>query len=357
MTVKILQIGAGIRGRHWAEYVKAFDGTTCVALVEPDAGHREQAKALVGGDVATFTSLEEALGKVPADAALIVSPDHLHAEQAIRCLEAGLTVMIEKPFTPTVAEAARVLGKVQETGRQVIVAEQYRFWAAERTVKQLLDEGRIGRVDHCVFQDRRNMPASTEGPWLRGVDYPQLQAIAVHHFDSMRMWFGTPRSIFVEAWRSPWSDYQGADNSAAQIDFGNVHVQYLGTMRSPRFETAIRIQGEHGAIWTNRRYVAVKKGGSRWFLPVRNVPVPKGDEKSYPQGGTTALLMALRDAVTSNAPAETRGEDNIWSIAMVEAGKRAAREGRTVRVAEVGDGRFVPARDRAAVAHEPERVA
>ena len=40
---------------------------------------------------------------------------------------------------------------------------------------------------------------------------------------------------FAKAWRSPWSDYQGCENTQAEVDFGNIQVQYLGTMRSPRF--------------------------------------------------------------------------------------------------------------------------
>lgn len=341
MTVRILQIGAGIRGRHWIEYVKAFPGTECVALVEPDPGNQEKARALLGPSCRIFTELETALGTVEADAALIASPDRLHAEQALACLDKGLTVMIEKPFTPTVAEAARVLARAAEVGRQVIVAEQYRFWAAERTVKKLLEEGRIGRVDHCVFVDHRAMRAASEGPWLAEVDYPQLQAVAVHHFDSLRMWFGRPRALSVKAWRAPWSDYKGCECSQALVDMGSVQVSYLGTMSSPRYGCSIRIDGEKGTIWTNRRWVFLREGGSRFFLPVRNVKVPPGDEKSYPQGGTTALLMALRDAVEKNVPAETRGEDNIWTIAMLEAGKRSAAEGRAVAIGEVGDGRFV----------------
>lgn len=342
MTVRILQIGAGIRGRHWLDYVKAFAGTECVALVEPDPANQEKARAVLGPSCRIFADLAAALDAVEADAALIASPDRLHADHALACLDKGLHLLIEKPFTPSVAEAAAVLARALEVGRQVIVAEQYRFWAAERTVKKLIEDGRIGRVDHCVFVDHRAMRAASEGPWLARIDYPQLQAVAVHHFDSLRMWFGRPHALSVKAWRAPWSDYEGFECTQAQIDMGTVQVSYTGTMSAQRYGCAIRIDGERGAIWTNRRWVFLREGSGRFFLPVRNVKVPPGDEKSYPQGGTTALLMALVAAVEHGTPAETRGEDNIWTIAMLEAGKRAAAEGRTVAIAEVGDGRFVP---------------
>ncbi len=143
-----------------------------------------------------------------ADAALIVSPDRLHAEHAGQCLAAGLTLLIEKPLAPTLAEAETILHAAAAAGRPVLVAEQYRFWPAERTVLKLLQSGSIGRVDHATVVDRRNQPARGEGPWFKSLEYAHLQDIAVHHFDSLRMWFGQPTSIFARAWRTPWSDYE-----------------------------------------------------------------------------------------------------------------------------------------------------
>jgi hypothetical protein len=68
---------------------------------------------------------------------------------------------------------------------------------------------------------------------------------------------------------------------------------------------------------------------------MRNDKVPKGDERPYPQGGTTSLLNSLRDASLHAKPAETRADDNIWTVAMVEAGQISDRERRTVQLSEV----------------------
>jgi len=65
------------------------------------------------------------------------------------------------------------------------------------------------------------------------------------------------------------------------------------------------------------------------------VKTPPGDEAKYPREGTTSLLNSLRDAVEKGALPETNGEDNIWNVAMVEAGKRSDREGRTVPIVEL----------------------
>jgi predicted dehydrogenase len=339
VAIRILQCGAGIRGNHWAQFVREHPDVECVGVVDVDSAALDRIKDRVQSESCRyFSDLEQALEQVAADAALIVSPSALHAAHAIRCMEAGLTVMVEKPFGTSVAEAERVLERARALDKQVIVAENYRFFPAERTVKKLLGEGLLGVVDNATLIDRRHMPSHTEGPWLASIDYPHLQEVAIHHFDSLRSLFERPGSISARVWNPPWTDYRHGANTEALIDFGDVRVQYLGTLLSHRFGFSLWIEGERGLIWTNRRHVAWRPKGSRWFRPVRNVRVPPGDEKKYLQGGTTSLLNSLRDAVRDGAPAETRGDDNIWTVAMVEAAKLSDRERRTVAIAEVYAG-------------------
>jgi predicted dehydrogenase len=339
VAIKLLQCGAGIRGNHWAQFVREHPDVECVGVVDVDPAALDRIKEKVQSESCRyFGDLDQALSEAKAEAALIVSPSALHASQAIRCMEAGLTVMVEKPFGTSVAEAESVLERARALGKQVIVAENYRFFPAERTIKKLLGEGFLGALDCATLVDRRHMPSHTEGPWLAAIDYPQLQEVAIHHFDSLRSLFERPGGIAARVWNPPWTDYKHGANTEALIDFGEVRVQYLGTMLSHRFGFSLWIEGERGVMWTNRRHVAWRPKGGRWFRPIRNVKVPPGDEKKYPQGGTTSLLNSLRDAVRDGTPAETRGEDNIWTVAMVEAAKLSDRERRTVEIAEVYAG-------------------
>lgn len=334
--MKILQVGVGIRGGHWVEIVKDHPDATCVAYVDTDAAALEKARTMGVEGARTYDDLTRALSECEADAALIASPSVLHAGHAIQALEAGLAVMVEKPLASSIEEAKDVLERADATGRPIMVAENYRYWPAERTVRELVKEGRIGRIDSATLVDRRHQRSHTEGPWLASIEYPQLQEVAVHHFDSLRSFFDRPpTSIAARAWNSPWSDYRHGANTEALIDFEGLQVQYLGTMTSHRYAFSLWIEGEEGAIWTNRKYVFWRPAGSRFLRPVRNVKVAPGDEAPYPRGGTTSLLNALRDAVLHRTTPETSGRDNIWNVAMIEAGKRSDREGRTVRIEEV----------------------
>ena len=335
-NVKIMHIGLGIRGSHWLQFVADHADTVSAACVDADAAVLDRARAKAGAGCGFFRDLAEALAAVRADAALIASPSRLHAEHAIAALDAGLSVMIEKPLAADVAQAKRILEAAKRNGKHVIVAENYRYWPAERTVRQWVQQGRLGRIDNVTLVDRRHMPSRTEGPWLAQIEYPQLGEIAIHHFDSLRaMLLCEAASISARVWNPPHSDYRHGACSAATIRMGEARVMYMGTLTSPRFSFSLRVEGTEGELWTNRKYVFSRAKGKRFFKLVKNVAVPAGDERKYPQGGTTSLLNSLRDAVERNQAAETSGADNLGTLAMVEAARRSDAERREVALAEI----------------------
>jgi predicted dehydrogenase len=338
MAIRILHVGVGIRGRHWLEFVKDYPEALSVACVDADPQALDQVQKTYGGDYCQcFTDLETALQTTAADAALIASPPFLHADHASKALEAGLAVMIEKPFTRSVEEAQRVLARAEAMGKPVVVAENFRFVPAERTIRKLVQDGLVGDIASVTFTDRRRMPSHTQGPWMATMAYPQLQEIAVHHFDSLRSFFARrPLNIMARVWNPAESDYQHGACTEALIEMdGGLHVQYLGTLTSHRFAYSVWIEGEKGVIWTNRKVVLWRPRGKRFFWPVRLVKVPRGDGAPYPKEGTASLLNSLRDAVLHGQQAETSGPDNIWTIAMIQAGMLADRERRTVAIDEV----------------------
>jgi hypothetical protein len=65
--------------------------------------------------------------------------------------------------------------------------------------------------------------------------------------------------------------------------------------------------------------------------------VPKGDELPYPKAGTVSLLNQFRDAVLHGRVPETSADDNLWTVAMVEASILSHREGRKVAISDVLD--------------------
>jgi len=90
VTVKVLQVGVGIRGSHWVGIVRDHPAVDAVGFVDPDPQAAARVRRIAGAGAPVFPDLDAALAAVQADAALVVSPSALHAEHAPRALDAGL---------------------------------------------------------------------------------------------------------------------------------------------------------------------------------------------------------------------------------------------------------------------------
>jgi predicted dehydrogenase len=336
--ISIIHLGVGTRGRHWLGFIADHPDFTSVACVDGDERALAAGRALPGLENGKFfTSFERAIQEVKADAVLIASPSFLHGPQALQALDAGLAVMVEKPFSLDFSEALAVVERAHAVGRPVLVAENYRFFQAERTLRRLLDDGAIGQIGGALCIDRRAQPAATQGPWVQELDEPFITEIAVHHFDSFRYLFDRePVAMLVNSYQPPLSDYRGRAALDAVIEMAEgLSIQYGGTMVATRYEFGLWVEGSAGDLWTDRRQVWWRPKGRRFFRKAKLVPVPAGDEARYPKAGTVSLLNQFRDALTRGQVPETSGADNLWTLAMVETSMRSAREGRRVEIAEV----------------------
>ena len=338
MALRLIHVGTGTRGRHWLEIVARHPDFASVACVDPSDSALREARACPGQDHGIFSStLADALARTAADAVLVSTPTFAHAQHVQQALEAGLPVLVEKPFAATLADAAAVVERSRVTGLPVMVAENYRFYRAERTLRHLLDTGVAGELHWVTCVDRRHQPSDTQGPWVKTMEHPFLVEIAVHHFDSFRYLFQRqPRSISALSYNLPRGGYEREVGATAIIEMeGGLPIQYGGAMASARFEFALWVEGERGDLWTDRNRVWWRPRGSRFFRPCRSVAVAKGDELPYPKAGTISLLNQFRDLVRDGRTPETSGEDNLWTLSMVEACVRSHREGRRVTIDEV----------------------
>ena len=137
-----------------------------VACVDIDEKALESARRAPGQEHGTFCKSLSGCSssRTQADAVLITSPSFLHSKHALEALGAGLAVMVEKPFGCNLAEAQTVVDRARAVGRPVMVAENFRFFQAERTLRHMLDKGTLGRIATAVCVDRRDQPSQTQGP-------------------------------------------------------------------------------------------------------------------------------------------------------------------------------------------------
>ena len=338
MTLRVIHVGLGGRGGHWLDFIAQRSDVTSVAFVDASREMIDKARArpnLANGKF--FERLEDALADVPADFVLIASPTFLHAPQSLQVLNAGCAVLVEKPLGMALPEAAAVAKRAREVGRALVVAENFRFFQAERTLRGFLDSGEAGRINNVVVVDRRDQSSRTQGPWVKSMPHPFLTEIAVHHFDAFRYLFArSPVSVLASSFNPPGSDYDHEGGAHALLEFeGGLRLQYTGTFVASRYDYEMRIEAQNGEVRSNRSRVTWRPAGERKFRELPAQPLPPGEVQRYPFAGMTTILNQFIGALQGRGEPETSGEDNLWTLAMVEAAILSVRENRRVSIAEI----------------------
>ena len=195
-------LGAGNRGAD--VYAELMAQRPNQARVVAMADARPERLAHVGerfglGADALFASAEALLERVhDLDAVVVATPDNAHVAPAVAALERGLEVLLEKPIAPDLEGVRSIERAAARKGAgSVTVAHVLRYTPFFRGLKELLDEGRIGRL--VAVQHTENIGyfhfahSYVRGNWRREADAsPMLLAKACHDLDLLRWLVGAP---------------------------------------------------------------------------------------------------------------------------------------------------------------------
>ncbi|MFK0006426.1 Gfo/Idh/MocA family protein [Paenarthrobacter sp. NPDC090520] len=152
-------IGCGdVSSVHFAALATLADAEL-VAVCDTNPERLEAAAAAHG--VPGYASHLDLLEKVRPDVVHICTPHHLHASIAADCLEAGVSVIVEKPLAHTLEEGRRLIEVAERSTAKIAVCFQNRYNATSQAMRELLDGGTLGRV----------LGASATVMWHRSGDY------------------------------------------------------------------------------------------------------------------------------------------------------------------------------------------
>lgn len=175
--LNIGMIGYGFMGRaHSNAYNRVsnfFDTEYKPVLKAVCARDEEKAKAFAAtwGYESVETDWKKLLERKDIDAVDICTPNNLHKEISIAAAQAGKMILCEKPLAMNAAEGEEMCAAVEKAGVANIVWYNYRRVPAVTFAKQLIDEGRLGRIFHYranFLQDwtiSADLPQGGAGLW------------------------------------------------------------------------------------------------------------------------------------------------------------------------------------------------
>ncbi len=181
-NLNIGMVGYGFMGRAhsnaWRTVSNFFDTGYQPVLKAVAARNREKAQAYADqwGYESVETDWRRLVERDDIDAIDICTPNDTHAEIAIAAAEAGKMILCEKPIARNAAEAQPMVDAVERAGVPNTVWYNYRRIPAVTLIKQVVDEGRLGRIFHYranFLQDwtiNPDVPQGGAGTWRLDVE-------------------------------------------------------------------------------------------------------------------------------------------------------------------------------------------
>ncbi|MBO5774740.1 MAG: Gfo/Idh/MocA family oxidoreductase [Kiritimatiellae bacterium] len=188
--LRAIVLGAGYRGRAYAEYAKDHpDQLEIVGVADPVQAQSIPAKMY-------WNDWRECLDSHPeADIVMITMPDDLHYEPALTALKAGYHLLLEKPISPTEAECREVIDCALKHKRLVVIGHILRYTAYFAHIKALIDSGELGEVVSIAHQESAGFwkvaHSYVRGNWANSKkSSPIILAKCSHDIDLFVWWIG-----------------------------------------------------------------------------------------------------------------------------------------------------------------------
>jgi len=196
-------IGAGGAATLHVPAMRTLPGIEVAAIADVD--ERRAAALAARYDIPNvYDSTKALLARVSIDALAVLTPHHQHLDAVRLAAERGVHVLVEKALAPTV-EDADAMTEVCRRHRVVLGGIlQYRFTPGARRLRQVVQEGSLGRVFSASVSAtfRRSADYYTAAPW-RGrkteAGGGALTTQAIHTLDLLIYAMGMPRRVFGRA--------------------------------------------------------------------------------------------------------------------------------------------------------------
>ena len=213
-------VGTGwIAEAHVPQYLK-FPDVELVAMCDIVPGRCEKFCKRRGVDYTNihfYEDLDDMLAKEQLDAVSICTYNATHAECAIKCLNAGVNVLLEKPFTVTIDEAAEVIKAEKASGKLLTIGFQPRMDPNMQQIKKIVDSGVLGEIYYIQTGGgrRRGIPNSTFIE-KKTAGIGALGDIGCYSLDMVLNAIGYPKPLTVSGYTSNFFGteemYQRPDN-------------------------------------------------------------------------------------------------------------------------------------------------
>ena len=257
-------------------------------------------------------------------------------------------VLAQKPLGVDFAQAKQIVALCEEAGITLAVNQNMRYDQSIRACKTLIEKDILGEPVLASI-DMRAIPHWM--PWQERQGWVTLRIMSIHHLDTFRYWFGDPQRVFASVRTDPrtaekFSHEDGICLYILEYENGLRATSCDDVWAGPLWEGSADDIGIH---WRVEGRSGLAKGSIGWpkyperepsridFSTLKQPGIrfqPRWELVWFPDafiGPMAQLLCALEN----NSQPEINGQDNLKTMALVDACYLSAREHRAVEIAEI----------------------
>jgi scyllo-inositol 2-dehydrogenase (NADP+) len=341
--LRVALLGYGLAGSVFhAPLVAATPGLRLAVVVTANPERAAQAASGHQG-IVVLDSAEKVWERAgELDVVVVATPNRTHAGLALAALDAGLPVVVDKPMAVGAAEGQALVDRARDRGLLLTVFQNRRWDGDLLTVRRLLTDGALGRVQRFESRFERWRPVpkpgwrETGGPEEAG---GMLNDLGSHLVDQALHLFGPATLVYGELDRRRPGMKVDDDAFVALTHASGVRSHLWMSAVAARLGPRLRVLGERAAYvkyGLDRQEDALRAGGrpqgpgwgeeppERWGVlgteeradPVRTEP---GAYQRFYQG----LVAALR----GDGPPPVDPADAVAALAVLDAARRSAGDG------------------------------
>jgi scyllo-inositol 2-dehydrogenase (NADP+) len=348
--IRVGLIGFGLAGQAFhAPVIRGVAGMKLACILER---HTSRAKEKYP-EVRVARTLDELLSDRTIGLCVVATPNDSHFSYTKACLEAGRDVVVDKPFTPTLAEAEQLVRLAAERRRLLTVYQDRRWDGVFQTVQKLVASGELGDIAEYEARFDRFCLQPKPDAWREQAAFPAagvLWDLGPHLIDQALVLFGEPTAISASAF---------CQRPTSQVDDAfDVCMEYPGLRASLRARIVACAPGPHVLIHGTEGSF-VKFGMDPQEEILRSPTCPDGSqwgpdwgEEPEERWGTLTLASGhsrkvktergdyrlfyanVRDAIEKRSPLDVTPDQALRVTRALLLAHKSSREGRTVRWTE-----------------------
>jgi predicted dehydrogenase len=337
--IRVALLGFGYAGRVFhAPLISATAGLTLAAI----SSRQGSSVASAYPHVDVIPDPLAAVRHPEVDLVVIATPNDTHAPLAEAALRAGKHVVVDKPFTITLAEA-RALAAISANAGRVLSVFQNRRWDSDFLgIARELAAGRIGEVVELRSEISRYRPQVRDrwreraGPGA-GIWYD----LGPHLIDQALVLFGPPETVLADLQIQRAGAF-AVDWFEAILGYGRRRIVLASSMLAAEAGRRFLVRGTGGSLMKRhgdpqeQQLVSGQTPGSPgWGRDPDPIILVAGEaaaptEVAVPAGNHLGYYLALRDALRREGESPVTPDQAATVMAIIEAGMRSADEGRRV---------------------------